>query len=321
MNIFQWLYRTFVYDPQLNLLHFFYNLTGDTGVAIVLIAIVVNLILWPFFAASYINSQKMRLLQPKLKEIQEKYKGNQQEILRHTMEFNKKHKLNSSSIFLTLFAQLFFASGVYFVITDATAGKNLTDHLYPFIANLPKQNFDSLAFGFINIKGSGWQYIWLPLLNSIISFLYGMYSFKWAPQVKLPVKEKKAEKKKNPDDAPAFDPEAIQKSVEFNTVYALPFILFIFNFNFPAGLNIYFTVVSIMSLIRQIFLTNYYASHTEKLLQDIASSDPQSKDNNPSNNLELTADPALLAEAAVPVEFVKKETKNQNQTKKTGKKK
>ena len=42
MNIFQWLWSVLVNHPQLNLLYFFYNFTHDTGWAIVLVAVVIN---------------------------------------------------------------------------------------------------------------------------------------------------------------------------------------------------------------------------------------------------------------------------------------
>jgi YidC/Oxa1 family membrane protein insertase len=313
MNIFSWLYTNLVYNPQVNLLQLLYNLTNDTGVSIILLAVIVNLMLWPIFASSYINTQKIRLLQPQLKKLQEKYKSEPQESLKQTIAFNKKHNLSSGSIFTTLFVQLFFATGVYFVINDITAGKAISEHFYPFVASLPKQSLGSLALGFIPLKASTSSYIWLPLLSSVFSYLYGMYTFKWSPQVKLPVAAvpKKTEQK---SDEKVLDPEALQKSMEFNTIYALPIFLFIFNFNLPAGLNIYFVTVGVMSLLRQIFLTTFYAGHTDKLLEEIAKSDPESVDLNPANNIENTANPADIVSQPIAVEFVKKTDINKDKS-------
>jgi YidC/Oxa1 family membrane protein insertase len=327
MNIFSWLYTNLVYNPQVNLLQLLYNLTNDTGVSIILLAVIVNLLLWPIFASSYINTQKIKLLQPQLKKLQAKYKSDPQESLKQTIAFNKKHNLSSGSIFTTLFVQLFFATGVYFVINDITAGKAISEHFYPFVASLPKQSLGTLALGFIPLKAATSNYIWLPLLSSVFSYLYGMYTFKWSPQIKIPETEtsKKVVKK---SDEKVLDPEALQKSMEFNTIYALPIFLFIFNFNLPAGLNIYFVTVGLMSLLRQIFLTTFYAGHTDKLLEEIAKSDPESVDENPANNIQNTANPADLADQPVPVEFVKKSSNqkitsgvNKAKTKKPKKKK
>ncbi|MEM1312268.1 MAG: YidC/Oxa1 family membrane protein insertase [Patescibacteria group bacterium] len=313
MNIFSWLYTNLVYNPQVNLLQLLYNLTNDTGTSIVLLAVIVNLVMWPIFASSYINTQKIKLLQPQLKKIQDKYKKDPQESLKQTMAFNKKHNLSSGSIFITLFVQLFFATGVYFVIRDITAGQDITGNFYPFVANLPQQSLSTTAFGFIPLQASARSYIWLPLLASLLSFAYGMYTFKWSPKIKLPEKPKKIVKKK---DDKALDPEALQKSMEFNMIYGMPIILFIVNFNLPAGANIYFVTVGLMSLLRQIFLTTFYSGHTEKLLEDIAKSDPQSRDDNPANNIENTADPADSSSQPTVVEFVEKESKKAKPKKK-----
>ena len=306
MNIFSWLYTNLVYSPQVNLLVFLFNWTNDTGISIVLLAVIVNLLLWPIFASSYINTQKMKLLQPQIKKIQEKYKNDPQESLRQSMAFNKKHNLNSGSIFTTLFVQLFFATGVYFVIDNITKGNSISEYLYPFIAAMPQTTLTTTAFGFIPIKASAASYIWLPFLSSLFSYLYGMYTFRWSPQLKVPGIEKPKPKSNSKEPQTALDPEALQKSMEFNTIYALPIFLFIFNFNLPTGLNIYFVTVGLMSVLRQVFLTNYYAEHTDKLIQDIANSDPESHDNNPANNIEMLADPTDMAEQAVPVEVVSK---------------
>lgn len=303
MNIFQWLFQYLVYDPQLNLLQLFFNITGDIGVSIILLALVVNLLMWPIFASSFINSQKIRILQPKLKEIQEKFKDDPQEQLRQNMAFNKKHGVNGSSIFLVLFAQLFFASGLYFVINDVTKGTDLISHLYPFTANLPKTQFSSTAFGFVPVKASTSSYIWLPLLNAFFSFLYGMYSFRWSPQPAIPV----TQKPKNKDgETPGLDPEALQKSMEFNTIYVMPVFLFMVNYSFPAGINIYFTTVSLLSLIRQVFITKYYSGHADKLLEEISKSDPDSNDNIKGNNIDSKADALDIMSEAIPVEVVGK---------------
>ena len=65
-----WLYNQIVYYPQLNLLELLYLLTNDIGWSIVILSILINLLLFPLFSKNYLNSQKLRLLQPKLKELQ-----------------------------------------------------------------------------------------------------------------------------------------------------------------------------------------------------------------------------------------------------------
>ena len=104
------LYDTIIYIPQLNLLQFFYNITGDIGFSIIFLAIVVNLLMWPLFSGAYINGQKLRVLQPLLTEVREKYKDDPQTMLKEMRTFNEKHGIRNNSLFLVIIVQLVFAT-------------------------------------------------------------------------------------------------------------------------------------------------------------------------------------------------------------------
>jgi YidC/Oxa1 family membrane protein insertase len=272
MNIFTWLYQTFVFRPELNLLQLFYNLTNDIGLAIILLATIVNVCMWPLFIKTYLNGQKMKYLQPKLKEIQETYKTNQQEMIKKTLEFNKKHGINNASFLYVIVIQILLATGLWTLIQEVSANK-IIDGLYEQLFSTNTAQFSTRAFGFLDIKPGARDFIWLPILNSILSLFYGLYSFKWVP--KLPqVPEIKPAKPKDDKNPAAFDPASLQKSIEFQTIYVMPFMLLFFNYNLPIGVNIYFTTVSCISLVRQIFITKYYASHTRKFVEDLEKDDP-----------------------------------------------
>ncbi len=322
MNPFPDIYRYLVFQPQVNLLETLYHFTGDTGYAIVILAVIVNLSLWPLFGASYVNSQKVKYLQPQMKALQLKYKGgNQQELIKETIAFNRKHGIKNSSIFLVLFAQIFFASGLYFVIMRVTEGKDLNEYLYSFVLSLSRAGFGQNAFGFMPLNSSVKDYIWLPILNAFLSFLYGMYTFKWLPKTALDKKmddDRIAEKAKKEleakkagkeiDESP-FDPEAITKSMEFNTIYVMPAFLFFFNFNLPAGLNIYFTTVSLLAFVRQFVITQYYKSHTNELVKKLMESDPENNDLVDLTSAEIPS--KIIGQNPITeVEFVSKNSEN-----------
>ena len=67
-------WTSFLAEPLLLALNFFYGFLGNYGLAIILLTIVVKLLLWPLSNASYKSMNKMKALQPKIKELQEKYK-------------------------------------------------------------------------------------------------------------------------------------------------------------------------------------------------------------------------------------------------------
>lgn len=299
MNLFIELFRVFVYEPQLNLLYLIFKLTnGEIGLSFILLAILVNLFTLPLFIRTFVNIQKNRILAPQIQEIQAKHRKEPQVMMQKMREFNQKHNIDNRSLFLVLLVQIFFVSGLFYLIKDVVEGKDIRG-LYEIFWGTDLAKFKGsgplLAFGQIDIGASASQFLWIPILSLILSYLYGMYTFRWAPKPKIPeVKKAKSKKNNKPTEPPLFDPEMFQKTTEFQQIYVLPVFLFIFQYNLPTGLNIYFATTSALSLLRQIFLTNFYSRHTDILIEQIIESDPVSKDDNPDNNLENTAIPAQM---------------------------
>ncbi len=313
-----WIYDTIVYKPQLNLLEAFYQLTDDIGWAIVILALLVNLLLWPLFGRSYVNTQKMRLLQPQIREIQEKYKSSPQDLIRETRAFYDKHKIRNSTTILILFFQILFATGLFRLTQAISAGEELTG-LYPIFFENETAQFGQTAFGFLDITQIASTQIWLPLLAAFFSYLMGMYMFRWAPKPKLPEPKKKKPKKKTDDKPSPFDPEAFQKSLEVQSIYFFPIIIFFTNYFLTVGVSIYFVTVNILALARQIFMINFYRTHEDKLVEDITKSDPSSQDDDPSNNLEADVDPASETEQPVAAKTIKTKGKKETSDKKKSK--
>jgi YidC/Oxa1 family membrane protein insertase len=307
MNPFSWfssLFNTLVYYPQLNLLKFFFNITNDIGWAIVLVAIVVNLLLWKFIVESFLSGIKMKILAPQIKQIQEKNKINKGESTEIIMaksaamrkengELYKKHGVKTGSFFWVLFFQLFFASGVFYVVnnvSNAIKNKVPIEGLYANIFNTTTAAFpqDGLS-NLIKIDLPSTTYLWLPILSMILSYLYGMYTFKWSPSIKeindLTARAAKKEVKKvdnkseNKDgkqenNLPTLDPIALQRNQELLIIYFLPVMTFFINSSFSAGLNLYFATLSLFNLLRQIIIAQYYAKHVDQMLKDLVDSDP-----------------------------------------------
>ena len=298
-ELFGWLFKNLVYTPQLNLLKVYYNITNDIGFGIILVAVTVNLILWPVIVKSYLSGMKMRLIGPQTKSIQEKYKTEKsdepsvamakiQSMRGELKELYKKHNISTGVMFQVVFLQLFFASGVFYLVRDLSENKVL-EGIYPFLSANSQITFPKIAFEFtsltnLDITKSSSQYIILPIASLVLSYLYGMYSFKWAPNAKLPVLGKpkdiiESEKDKDKkDEIPTIDTEAIMRQQEFMVIYILPFFSFLLNSSWSAGLNLYFATLSLFNLVRQIVITQYYANHINQLIQDIKDSDPELKD-------------------------------------------
>lgn len=274
MNIFGQLYNALVFRPLLNLLQLLYDATGDIGISIILMAIGVNLLMWPLFIQTYLNSQKLRYLQPQLKAIQEKYKDDREKLLQEQIKFNRKHGISNGSFLLVLLLQILIASGLYVLTRQVSEGVEI-EGLYKPVFDTTTATFSTEAFGSLDIGKVGREYIIFPITAAVLSFMYGFYTQKLAP--KLPELPKK-KKKKGEEESP-FDPEAMQKSMGFQMLFFMPIVLFGINYTIAIGLNIYLIIVNLLSLIRQIFITNYYKNHIVQFFEDLSKTDPEFSDN------------------------------------------
>ncbi len=87
-----WLW--FIAQPLFKLLLFFQSIVGNWGVAIILITFTVKGALYPLTKAQYTSMAKMRLLQPKIQALRERYGEDRQKVSKAMMELYKKEKVN-----------------------------------------------------------------------------------------------------------------------------------------------------------------------------------------------------------------------------------
>lgn len=87
-------YLWFIAQPLFQLLLFFQSIVGNWGVAIILITFTVKGSLYPLTKAQYTSMAKMRLLQPKIKALRERYGEDRQKVSKAMMELYKKEKVN-----------------------------------------------------------------------------------------------------------------------------------------------------------------------------------------------------------------------------------
>ena len=83
--------------PFARLLEILYNWTDSYGLAIILFALVVNLILLPFMAKSKKGMMKTTRIQPQLKELEKKHRGNQQKYQQEVMKLYKEQGASPTS--------------------------------------------------------------------------------------------------------------------------------------------------------------------------------------------------------------------------------
>jgi len=103
----------FVAKPMLVVMHFFYGIVGNYGIAIILLTLVVRSAMFPLSRKQALNAMKMQELQPEIKRIAEKYKSSPEQRMKAQQELFRKHKYNPFSGCLPIFVQLPIFIGLY----------------------------------------------------------------------------------------------------------------------------------------------------------------------------------------------------------------
>lgn len=85
---------SFLASPLLRVLKFFYGFTKNYGIAIILLTVIIKIIFYPLTHKSIKSMQKMQMLQPKLKEMQQRYKNDKQKLNQEMMVIYRQNKIN-----------------------------------------------------------------------------------------------------------------------------------------------------------------------------------------------------------------------------------
>ena len=104
--------------PLMTMLHWFYGLTGNYGVAIILLTVVVRVVLFPLTYKGMVSMKRMQKLQPKMASLKEKYKDNKEKLNKEMMGMYKKYRINPLGGCLPIALQI----PVFFALYGALLG-------------------------------------------------------------------------------------------------------------------------------------------------------------------------------------------------------
>ncbi len=137
MNFLTQSFNTILYQPFLNALVLLYvYIPGhDFGLAVIALTLIIKLLLHPLSLKSIRSQKAMSVLQPKIKEIQRKYKDDRQEQSRAMMDLYKKEKISPTSGCLPLLIQLPIIIALYRVFLSGLTQDNVAGFLYSFVPN------------------------------------------------------------------------------------------------------------------------------------------------------------------------------------------
>ena len=223
------------------LMEFFYKLIPNWGVSIILMTILLKVAMYPLTKHSSVSTLKMQELQPRIQEIQTKYKNSPEKMNAEMAKFYKEAGYNPLSGCLPLLIQfpLIFAMfnlfnnyfefrGAMFIpgwIPDLSVG----DSVYVFPAHIPL--IGELPLRLLPIIYVASQLLFTKITQTASTNAAGGNSMKYM-------------------------------------MYGMPLFFFFMFYSAPAGLLLYWTVSNFLQLIQQLFINKIM--HAKKLEMGLA---------------------------------------------------
>ncbi len=207
------------------LLYLIYTIVKNYGIAIIILTIFLKLILYPLTFKSMQSQQKMSKLQPKIKELQAKYKDKPDILNKETMKLYQKEKVNPFGGCLPMLLQMPLLIAMY-----------------------------SLLNNMVELKGA--SFLWindLTLPDAVIYFskplsllIITLYSLNILPFIMVITQIASS----------LIMPDMSSNKQAKMMMWMMPLMFFFMFYNIASGLVLYWTVMNILNFIQQLF-TNY----------------------------------------------------------------
>ena len=235
MEIFINAFNTILYQPLFNALIFLYQfLPGkDFGIAIIVLTIIVRIIFYPLMMKSIKSQKAISELQPKIQEVQQKFKNDKEKQAKEMMALYQKEKINPFGGCLPLLIQLPIMIALYRVFWKGleSGGEWSMNLLYGFMPDPGAIN--PLFLGLLNLAD---PIFGMAVFAGILQFF----------QTKMMMAKNKKIKSGKTDQMAQFS-NIMQKQM----VYFFPVFTVIILLRLPSAIALYWSVTALFSIFQQ----------------------------------------------------------------------
>lgn len=208
---------TFIALPMLQALKLLHRVTGNYGIDIILLTVIIKVLFIPLTKSSLKSMREMQKLQPQMAQVREKYKDKPDEMNKEIMELYRRHKVNPLGGCLPMVLQIPVFVGLYNALLNAVELRHAPFAGWIDDLSAPDR-LGSLQLPFVEQPG-------IPVLTGLM----GVSMF--VQQLMTPTT--------------TMDP--MQQKV----MLIMP-VMFTFMFiNFPSGLTLYWLVNNILTIAQQ----------------------------------------------------------------------
>ena len=109
----------FLSQPLLKATKILYDLTGNWGIAIILLTVIIKIIFYPLTKSAAVAMHKSKKLQPEMQKLREKFKSDPRRQQQELMAFMSKHQINPMKGCLPMLPQMPVFFALYRVLSTA----------------------------------------------------------------------------------------------------------------------------------------------------------------------------------------------------------
>ena len=224
-----------LYQPLFNSLIFLYDyIPGhDFGIAIIALTLIIRIILFPISVKAVKSQKGLQQLQPKIQEVQKKFRDDKERQAKEILELYKTEKINPFSGLLLAIIQLPILIALYRVFWDGLNQKKLAV-LYAFVLN--PNHINPLFLNTISLSKP----------NLVFAILAGLVQY-FQTKMLLP--------KKDPKDAAAKGADFSQ-AMQTQMVYFFPVFTVIILISLPSALGLYWIISGLFTIAQQYLIFN-----------------------------------------------------------------
>lgn len=226
------LFNAVFYNPIYNALVALVDIIpgGDVGVAVILVTIIIRLVLLPFSLSAARTQRSMKVLEPKIKELKEKHKGDKEKEALETLALYREEKVNPFASILIVFIQIPVLLALYWVFYYEPLSTINAARLY---ALTPVPELISLEFlGIISVAGK----------SILLAILAGATQFLQAHMALLGTMK--------PSDTKSMQND-FQRIMGLQLKYVFPFIIGVISYTTSGAIALYFITTNLAGSLQE----------------------------------------------------------------------
>lgn len=253
MNLFE----RIIVQPIFNLLLGIYALVGDFGIAIIILSIIVRLALWPLLRRQLHQTKLMRSLQPELKKIKIKAKGNRTVESQLMMELYKERGVKIFSSIWVLVIQIPILFALFTVLKTITEHRDqIREYTYGFYDNVGPikdilanpQHFREGLFGLdlTQVATHSWPIAVLAVLTAAFQLIQSRQILP-----KPDSKRRLRDVLRDQANGATVDQSEMSALLSRRLTTVMPVIVLFFMVALPGALVLYYATQSLVAILQQ----------------------------------------------------------------------